>query len=65
MDELRVRKVKKPNNWLLEEWRKTAIPTWRRILKESIDSGDTGREKYARWMLTDMLDDPEYREENK
>ncbi len=43
-------------NWMLEEWRRTAIPAWRRILKESIQSGDTKRETYARWMLNEVLE---------
>ncbi len=42
--------------WLLEEWRRTAIPTWRRILKESIESCDIHREEYARWMLNEVLE---------
>jgi len=50
--------------WLLEEWRRTSIPGWRRILQESIESNNTRREEYARWMLREVLDDPEYREES-
>ncbi len=49
-------------NFLLESWRKSAIPTWRRILKESIENHETKREEYARWMLVDILEDPEYKE---
>ena len=44
------------NPWLLEEWRRTAIPAWRRILQESIQSGDNKREVYARWMLNEVLE---------
>ena len=35
----------------------------RRILKESIEVKDTKREEYARWMLREILEDLEYREE--
>ena len=48
--------------WLLEEWRRISIPDWRRILQESIEAEDKKREGYARWMLRDILEDPEYRE---
>lgn len=47
------------------EWRKISIPTWRRILKESIEVHDVGREKFAIRMLRNILEDPEYREEPK
>ncbi len=46
--------------WLLEEWRRVSIPAWRRILRESREKNDKGREEYARWMLKEMLQDPEY-----
>jgi hypothetical protein len=49
--------------WLLEEWRRVSIPEWRKILKESIEKNDLKREEYARWMLREMLHDPEYKEE--
>ena len=49
--------------WLLEEWRSTSIPSWRRVLHESINSRDAEREEYARWMLREILEDPEYMEE--
>jgi hypothetical protein len=39
----------------LEEWRRINIPAWQRILRESIEAGDKSREKYARWMLTEVL----------
>lgn len=48
--------------WVLEEWRRASIPDWRRILSESIACGDREREDYARWMLREALDDPEYQE---
>jgi hypothetical protein len=51
------------DDWLLEEWRKTSIPNWRRILQGSIDTKNVSREEYARWMLKEMLEDPEYLEE--
>ena len=47
----------------LEEWRRGSIPGWRRILQESIEAHNTRREEYARWMLREVLEDPEYREE--
>ena len=50
------------NPWMLWEWRRVSIPEWRRILQESIDKEDTRREEYARWMLRDILLDPEYQE---
>ena len=48
--------------WMLWEWRRISIPQWRQILSESIGSGDRRREKYARWMLREILLDPEYQE---
>jgi hypothetical protein len=48
--------------WVLEEWRYLSIPQWRRILEESIEQGDKSREEYARWMLREVLLDPEYKE---
>lgn len=39
----------------LEEWIKMSIPAWERILKESIEKGDTERQKYAEWMLKEVL----------
>lgn len=33
---------------------------WRRILVESTDKGDDRRAEYARWMLRDILLDPQY-----
>lgn len=47
---------------MLWEWRRISIPEWRRILRESIAVGDQGREEYARWMLRDILLDPDYEE---
>lgn len=52
-------------NFLLESWRKSAIPTWRRIIKESRETGDKTREEYAHWMLVDILEDPEYKEDEE
>jgi hypothetical protein len=51
-----------PADPLLEEWRQVSIPEWRRILGESIDNGDNRREEYARWMLREILLDPDYEE---
>ena len=48
--------------WILEEWRRMSIPEWRCILNESQQQGDRTREEYARWMLREVLLDPEYRE---
>lgn len=30
--------------WVLEEWRQWSLPSWRRILKESIETRDRKRE---------------------
>lgn len=49
--------------WFLEEWRRVSIPEWRQVLQKSITARNTSREEYARWMLREVLDDPEYREE--
>ena len=48
--------------WMLWEWRRVSIPDWRGILGEAIESEDEKREEYARWMLRDILLDPEYKE---
>ena len=48
--------------WMLWEWRRISIPQWRRILQESLCQGDSWREEYARWMLREILLDPEYQE---
>jgi len=40
----------------LEEWRRINIPAWRRILKESQQTNDKGREEYARKMLIEVLE---------
>ena len=49
-------------NPLLEKWLRVSIPEWRRILIESTDKGDNRCAEYARWMLRDILLDPEYGE---
>lgn len=49
--------------WMLWEWRRVSTPEWRDILRMSIDRGDTRRESYARWMLKEILLDPEYTED--
>lgn len=48
--------------WLLEEWYRISLPEWRRILNKRIEGQDKKREEYARWMLKEILDDPEYEE---
>jgi len=48
--------------WMLWEWRRVTTPEWRLVLIQSIDDGDTKREEYARWMLRDILLDPDYRD---
>jgi hypothetical protein len=63
MDELRWGLWDKAECWLLEEWAKTSIPGWREKLKEAIDIKNTKREEYARWMLREILEDPEYLED--
>lgn len=47
---------------MLWEWRRVSIPEWQRILRESVDSGDSRREEYARWMLREILLDPDCEE---
>jgi hypothetical protein len=41
----------------LDQWVKMSIISWKRILAESIKAKDEGRERYARWMLKDVLGD--------
>ena len=48
--------------WMLWEWRRISIPEWQDILKHSAANGNERREEYARWMLRDILLDPEYEE---
>jgi hypothetical protein len=54
-------KVVREDNWLNEEWRRINLPCWRRILRESIEQKDTRREIYARRMLREVLEDPDYK----
>ena len=61
--ELKHERRRENDCWLLEQWRNTAIPEWRRILHMSAESNDTGREEYARWMLKEVLKDPDYPED--
>lgn len=42
--------------WILEEWRRLSIPEWLQVLKEARDAGDATREKYALWMLNEVLE---------
>jgi hypothetical protein len=48
---------------LLEGWRRVSIPEWQRILQESIAGGDKRREEYARWMLKEILQDRDDKED--
>ena len=48
--------------WALWEWRRVSIPPWRQILVKSIADGDWRREEYSRWMLWEVLLDPDYDE---
>lgn len=48
--------------WPLELWRRLSIPEWRERLDQSIESGDLIQEEYARWMLREILLDPQYTE---
>ena len=41
------------------------IPEWRELLKTSVEQRDLRREEYARWMLSEVLLDPEYDETRK
>ncbi|MFC1917205.1 hypothetical protein ACFLXH_00935 [Chloroflexota bacterium] len=61
--ELQSNRRKESECWLLEEWRRNSIPEWRRILQESIRSENAKREEYARWMLKEILQDAEYKEQ--
>ncbi|MBI4235733.1 MAG: hypothetical protein HY688_00010 [Chloroflexi bacterium] len=48
--------------WVLREWRRVSIPAWRQVLADSVQQRDQGREQYARWMLREVLLDPDYQE---
>lgn len=48
--------------WMLWKWRRDTLPDWRRILQKSVSDGDKRREDYARWMLREILLDPDYQE---
>ena len=61
--ELRKQTRNESECWVLEEWRRISIPQWRKVLRGSILAGDSRREVYARWMLKEVLEDAEYREE--
>ena len=58
--------VQEPSNndgfvpWMLWEWRRVSVPEWRKTLKDSIVAGNRARADYARWMLREVLFDPEY-----
>jgi len=40
-------------------WRSISIKTWRRILIQSLNSGDKLAEEYASWMLGEVLNEEE------
>jgi hypothetical protein len=42
-----------------------SLPQWRDILRTSLEIGDKAREEYARWMLREVLLDPDYHEEER
>lgn len=46
--------------WPLWQWRRECIPEWQKKLETSIEIGDREGEEYARWMLREILLDPEY-----
>ncbi len=50
-------------SWMLWEWRRVSIPKWQEILQISIEDEDRDREQYARWMLHEILLDPDYEED--
>ena len=50
-------------SWMLWEWRRESIPEWQEILQISIEDEDRHREQYARWMLREILLDPDYEED--
>ena len=41
--------------WILQEWRRTSIPQWQRILLEAEAKDDSKRAAYAKWMLDEVL----------
>ena len=41
--------------WVLEEWRRLSIPEWKTKLSEARDRGDEDMQRYALWMLTEIL----------
>ena len=49
-------------NLILDEWRDTAIPIWQERLMQATKSGHPDMIKKARWMLREILLDPEYEE---
>ena len=49
-------------NPLLDAWRTTAIPFWQDRLMRATKSGDLDAVRKARWMLREILIDPEYEE---
>jgi hypothetical protein len=52
-----------PGDHLLEEWRRISIPDWREKLKVAIENRNIKGEEYARWMLKEILEDPDYKED--
>ena len=48
-----IEELKEP--FMLREWRRSSIPHWIKILKESIRDQDDTRRDYATWMLEEVL----------
>ena len=48
-------KIETPYEWAMRRWIEFTTPAWRKVLNESIEQGDKDREKYARWILKDVL----------
>lgn len=44
--------------WALREWRRLSIPEWKDVLATAVETNDSRREVYARWMLREVLLDP-------
>lgn len=44
------------NDWWMRRWKEFAVPGWRRALREAVESGNKRREKYARWILKEVLE---------
>ncbi len=47
---------------ILWQWRRESIPHWQQALNVAVSRRDRNQEEYARWMLREILLDPEYLE---